>query len=346
MFLKRALKWVGGSFGVLVLAVLAYVGFIQATWEKDYSATPLPKISASQDPAVIARGEYVVHSVAHCSICHVPRSVTDNRAVGEHPPMAGGFKWELGPLGTLYSRNITPDKDTGIGSWTDEELARALKWCVGRDGKMLTFMTLAVPALADEDIQAIISYLRSTTPVKQVNKPNEPGLILKWLATKVGPDFRKQFVEPLKYQAPSETPSAARGEYLAKGAAWCAGCHTPFNLSDMTLAGPMFSGSSEAEPDHDDPTMVFRIPNLTSDPETGLLATWDEGHFIARFRAGRAIHGSKMPWEAYREMTDADLKSIFMYLRSVPPTKHYIGPTYRKASEDPTKDAPPGRASL
>lgn len=337
--LKTILKVVGGLFLLVVVGIGSYAGYISATWDKDYSAIEKPAITASQDPEVIKRGEYIAHSVAHCSVCHAPLEVTLKRQPGEHPQMMGGFKWEMGPIGTLYSRNITPDDETGIGKWTDAELARAIKWGVGRDNKLLVFMSMSVPALADEDVLAVVSYLRSTQAVVQKNKPHEPTILAKWMATMVGPDFRKQFFEGLKYAAPAEEPSIERGSYLAKGPGACVSCHSPFNMMSMKLEGAPFSGSEMAEPDHEDDSFVYRQPNLTPDPETGMLAKWSEEQFVQRFRAGRVLKTSKMPWEAFREMTDADLRGVYRYLKSLPPTKHYIGPSRRKGSEDPSMDA-------
>lgn len=333
--MKSVLKVLGAMLLLLVAVVGSWVAYISATWDKDYSAVEKPPLKASTDPEVIRRGEYLVHSVSHCSICHAPLEVTMKRQVGEHPAMPGGFEWKMGPLGTLYSRNITPDPETGIGKWTDEELARAIRWGVGPDGKALVFMSMSVPDFADEDLVAVISYLRSTAPVVQKNKPHAPGFILKWMATKAGPDFRKRNLKPLKYVAAAEAPSVARGDYLAHGPGWCVACHTGFDMLDMTITGPEFAGNDEPEPDHEDEQMEFVIPNLTPDPDTGHIASWSEAQFVQRFRAGRVIKSSKMPWEAYREMTDADLRSIYQYLRTVPPAKKLIGTPYRKVGTKP-----------
>lgn len=334
------LKAVGAVVALIVIAIGGFAVYINLTWDKDYSGFEKPAIKASTDPEVIKRGEYLAHSVAHCSICHAPEAVTMKRQPGERPAMVGGYKWEMGPMGTLYSRNITPDPETGIGKWTDEELARAIKWGIGRDGKQLTFMTMTVPAMADEDVQAIISYMRSTAPVAAKAPPHEYTIVSKWLATKMSPDFRKMLLADVKYAAQTEEPSLERGKYLAHGPAACVGCHSPFNLLAFQLEGAPFSGSDEAEPDPKDPSMVYRMPNLTPDAETGHIAKWDEEQFVTRFRAGRTRASSKMPWEAYREMTDSDLRAVFRYLKSLPPTKRYIGPPHRKADEDPAKDAP------
>jgi hypothetical protein len=104
------------------------------------------------------------------------------------------------------------------------------------------------------------------------------------------------------------------------------------------LDGPLFSGSSQPEPDGKDESMVYRMPNLTPDPETGHITQWDEEQFVKRMQTGRLKPSSKMPYEAYRDMTENDLRSIYRYLKSLPPTKNYIGPAHRKASEDPAMD--------
>jgi len=76
--------------------------------------------------------------------------------------------------------------------------------------------------------------------------------------------------------------------------------------------------------------MEFAAPNLTSDPKTGMTGRLDEEQFVARIRQGRVFPSSKMPWENVSRMTDADLRSIYRYLRSLPPVENDVGPTYRK----------------
>ena len=336
--LKKFLLAIAAFILFCLLVVAGYVAYISATWQKDYSAIEKPAIQASTDPEVIKRGEYVAHALAHCSICHAPLEATMNRKPGDRPAMPGGFEWKMGPVGTLYSRNITPDNETGIGAWTDGELARAIKWGIGKDGKALTFMVFSAPALADEDLLAVVSYLRSTAPVKQQNKPHDVGFLGKWMASLAGPDFRKPFFEGLKYAPPAAEPSIERGAYLARGPAACIGCHSPFDMMSMKVSGAEFSGNTQAEPDKDDENMVYRIPNLTPDPKTGHIAKWDEERFVKRFQAGRVYKSSKMPWEAFREMSDADMRSVYRYLKTLPPAVHYVGASHRPASEDPEKD--------
>lgn len=328
--MKKALGAVGALLALVVLGVVGLYAYVSWTWDQDYGATELPALTASSDPEVVKRGEYLVHAVAHCSVCHAPKEVTLARKPGEHPAMTGGYVWKMGPLGTLRSRNITADPDTGIGRWSDAELARALKWGVGRDGKLLTFMSFGCPPMADEDLRAVVSYLRQAPAARNAVPGHEVGIVLKWLSGKIGPEFRRPYLERLEYVPASEEASVPRGEYLARGAAWCVSCHTSVDLTSMRPDGPEFAGSAQAEPDPTNPEMGIAVPNLTPDPDTGHIARWSEDEFVARLKAGRVLPGSKMPWEAYREMTDADLRSLYRFLRTLPPSRHAVGPIYRK----------------
>lgn len=100
-------------------------------------------------------------------------------------------------------------------------------------------------------------------------------------------------------------------------------------MKGFAPTGPLFSGEDHAEPDPKEAGYELVIPNLTPDPETGILKGRSEDSFVARFRAGRLLAGSKMPWEAYVNLTEADLRSLFRFLQSLPPVKHDVGPTHR-----------------
>lgn len=129
---------------------------------------------------------------------------------------------------------------------------------------------------------------------------------------------------------PEGEVSVARGRYLAEGPASCVGCHTPHDpLDGFARSGAPYSGEAEAEEDPTDPRQEIIAPNLTPDPETGHLETWSEDAFVARFRAGRIVKGSKMPWEGFARLTEADVRSLYRYLRTVPAAKRATGPTVR-----------------
>ena len=332
--MKRVLKGLGILLGVLVLVAVGFVVHLNLTYDKDYSATPEPPIKASSDPEIIKRGEYVVHAVAHCSICHVERKLTEGRKKGEFPAMTGGYVWDLPLFGHFESKNITPDPETGIGNMSDGKLARAIRAGVDRNGKLIPFMRLAVGQMSDEDLTAVVSYLRAQPGVKMKRGDDQPAIIGKLVAKSMAPYTDP----PMAHVAPGAEPSIERGRYLANGPGICVGCHSPRDpMKGFVLTGAPFSGEEHAEPDQYEEGQEFVIPNLTPDPETGHLKDWTEDAFVARFDKGRVFKGSKMPWECFLNLTETDRRSLYRYLRSLPPTKHVTGPSHRAVGWKPGK---------
>jgi len=326
---KFLLKVVGYFLASLVALVLCAWLFIELTWKKNYAKLQLPEIHASSDPGVIAQGDYLVHAVSHCSICHEPAEQFKALQPGSTDPggadLIGGHEWQAGPFGTFHAANITPDSETGIGGLSDGELARVIRQGVRKDGSQAVFMSFVVGPMADEDLTAIISYLRTLPPMKHDNPKDELGLAGKLVMKLFEPRS-----DPAPQWAPPGGISIERGRYLANGPAWCVGCHTAADpFKGMKFTGAPLSGNPEAEPDPTDPDFEFVEPNLTPDPETGHITQWTEDAFVARFKVGAVFKGTKMPWPNFAHMTEDDVRSIFRYLRSLPPTKNYIGPTRR-----------------
>ena len=278
---------------------MAYA-WVSATWNGDYSAMARPAIVASTDPAVIAHGEYVFNAVAHCSICH-GGPTAPKRKRGDRLPMAGGLIFHAGPFGTFVARNLTSDRETGVGAQSDADLARVVRSGVDHQGRFLPFMKLAVGPIADEDLTALISYVRTFAPVRREEEPEVWGLVGKYLAaTKLKPAAQV----PPPYVPASPEPSAARGAYLANGPAACRFCHTKHDaMAGFVETAPPFSGG-DVEPDDTDPASEIQAPNLTPDPTSSPLAAWDEATFVTRFRGGKVFPGSSMPWENFAEMTE------------------------------------------
>jgi mono/diheme cytochrome c family protein len=318
-----------GIVGVLVLGAAGAYGYVSATYKRDFSSVPLPNIQASQDPAVIAQGAYIANAVAHCSACHGNPEFTNKHELPTDPKdLRGGYLLDAGPFGRFYPVNLTSDPETGIAKHSDAQLARAIRHGVAADGLYAPLMAFAVGPMADEDLIAVVSYLRTLPPINHAVPHDEWGFLAKALASKFNP--RMSQAKP--YVAPSDVTDVKRGEYLANGPALCFGCHTPMDpTAGFAEVGPRFSGGGEPEPDKFD-------PNLTPDPETGALTHYDEQSFIERFRViGAASRGTVMPWDNFKQMTDSDLKSIFAYLRSLPPTKRSTGPTRRATGWKPDK---------
>ncbi len=192
--LRKILKWTGIIILCLIVGIAVAIPFRQ---HLTYDA-PYPAIKASADPAVIEKGKHLTLVTKGCVHCH---SANDNIAAmlekGEEPSLAGGTKIDS-PFGTFYLPNITPDAETGIGNMTDAEIARVLRYGVKSNGEaVLPFMQgLDMP---DDDMTAVISYLRSLEPVKNKLPETDLSIIGK---------FAKAFV--IKPALPVNTASVAK----------------------------------------------------------------------------------------------------------------------------------------
>jgi len=304
---------------VLVLLIVALFAFVQFTWDKKFDA-PYPEITASTDSAVIARGKYLAIGPAHCIHCHVPMDKIKEVEEGKVMPFSGG--WELSiPPGTFRAPNITPDMETGIGRMTDQEIARTLRYSVSKQHR-LVFPFMPFQELSDEDLVAIISFLRSQQPVKNKVEPSEYSFLGKALMafgiiTPEGP----KTTPPKSVQIDS---TIAYGSYLANRVANCNGCHTERDFKTGAYIGAPFAGGTYFMPDAFTEGYSFVTPNLTPDKETGIMASWDESTFINRMRAGKVHKGSPMSWTMFARMDDLELKAIYRYLQSLDPVKNKI----------------------
>ena len=312
-FLK-ILKWIG--IGIMVV-IAGFVLFVYATSNRTYEA-PYPVITASSDSSIIARGEYLVYGPAHCVDCHSPMSEFQRVRMGEKIPLSGGMDFVL-PPGIIHAPNITPDQETGIGAFTDGELARALRYGVKHDGKPLIDM-MPFYDISDEDLTAIISYLRSAPPIKNKRPASEWNFLGKAVHAF---GLIKPMGDGIIPEAPKPDTTAAYGKYLAESVANCRGCHTERNMMTGAYVGIDYAGNQQFEVMDNQGVIIpgkhFVTPNLTPHPETGRIALWPREVFIARMHAGEAIPGSPMPWGAYKTITDEDLIAIYKYLRSLEP---------------------------
>ncbi len=300
---KRILKWTG----IILLLLIAGITITTASRQNLKYDAPYPAIKASKDSAIIARGKHLALSVAHCAHCHSKSSADSLLKQGLDIPMDGGFAFNL-PIGTIYSSNITSDSVWGIGKYSDAEIARSLRYGVHRDGRAV-FDFMPFHNLSDEDLTAILSYLRTQKPVaykKPENKLNVIGYVAKaFLVKPVGPSER------IEVKVKPDT-TAAYGRYLTLNAANCSGCHTERGLSGE-YTGALLAGGMPMENGN-------VPPNLTPD-STGRLFGWHQQSFINRFRMGKLKQNSEMPWAMYQQMTDVELKAIYNYLLTVKPVR-------------------------
>ena len=310
----RVLKWIGIT---LIVIMIIFVVVVIIRQNKSYEA-PYPAIHASKDSALIARGEYLAFGPAHCSGCHTPKEDDAKIANGAHLPLRGGRDFNI-EIGTIRSHNITPDA-TGIGNFSDSEIARALRYGITPEGAPI-FDFMPFHSLSDEDLTAVISFLRAQQPVKNDVKRMDlnplGNAVYAFLIKPVGP------VGEIPSSIKPDT-TATYGGYIANSIADCRGCHTERNMMTGAFIGESFAGGLKF--DHPESGISLVTPNLTPDKETGRIYGWTEQMFINRFRQGRLIKESEMPWDQFRQMSDNDLKALYKFLISMEPVKQDNGP--------------------
>jgi mono/diheme cytochrome c family protein len=324
--MKKLFKILGILVGGILLILIGLFAFVSFTWDKTYDA-PYPAVSISSDSTVLARGQYLVYGPAHCATCHIDPKDYEAMSQGELVALAGGSEINIDP-GVFRARNLTPDVETGIGALTNEEVARVMRYGVGHDGRVI-FPFMPFENMTEYDLNAIISFLRSQPPVKRKIEPTTFNFLGKAV-------IAAGLIKPIQ---PSATPvksldqeaSVVYGEYLANSVANCVGCHSPRDLKTGEFTGAKFSGGLTFE----EPLGTFTTPNLTPDPETGLLATWNEETFVKRLKGGLIHEGTPMPWSSFAMMDEVDIRAIYLYLNSLDPVKNKIEQTVALRSESP-----------
>jgi len=322
----KVLLWLVLVIGIVIGIV---IGFVQLTWDKPFDA-PYPDIAASSDPAVIERGRYLAYGPSHCASCHTPIDKVIDVDNGLQIPLSGGWQEEFPGFGTFRASNLTPDLETGIGKISDRELARAIRFGVKHDGSMLApFMEYQ--GMSDEDLTAVISFLRSQEPVNHKVEQSELAFPVKALIT----------FGIMKPMGPKITPpvsvlpdsSAAYGKYLANNIGNCRGCHIAMDDKGNQLNAD-FAGGGIFPPNSFSNGYAFVSPNLTPDKATGVMADWSEQQFIDRFQGGRLHDGSPMPWGLYSRMSVNDIKAIYQYLHSLDPVEYKVEKTLYAPGEE------------
>ena len=325
--MKKGLLFLAAFLLLLVSGLFGYVLFSTGPVLL-FPQTPLPDIQASSDPQAIERGRYLFHGPAHCSQCHSGND-RDRPQDINNVPIGGGLELPVIPLGTFYARNLSSDEETGVGGIGDALLARTLQTGVMADDSLSFFMSQSAAFLSDEDIVAVISYMRTLAPVRREVQRGSFSLIGRFLFS-----FGLLPLEPRQSPTPvhvadTTTPSLDRGRYLAENVMLCTFCHTEFDKVALQMTGPS-GGGSLPDPSHgDDSDMEFVAPNLTAHP-TGITGRLDENQFVARMQAGRVFTSSIMPWENFAATTENDLRSVYRYLRSLPEVDNEVGATYRR----------------
>jgi mono/diheme cytochrome c family protein len=260
---------------------------------------------ASKDADLIAKGEYLARA-GDCIACHTER---------EGKTFAGGLPMKT-PFGTIYTSNITPDPQTGIGTWTSDQFYQMMHNGRFPDGGLvypaMPFGSYTKVTRADSD--AIYAYLRSVPPVKKPNKPHElrfpfdnRSLILGW---------RTLFFKEGAYKPdPGKSAEWNRGAYLVEGLGHCGMCHTPINALGGSSDSQAFEGGLI-------PMQYWYAPSLTSNKEAG-LGEWSIGEITQYLRTGisdrGAVYGpmAEVVYNSLQYLNDDDIRAMAVYLKAL-----------------------------
>lgn len=259
---------------------------------------------------LLERGTYLMHSIVACGNCHTPKG-PDFKPLNDQE-LSGGFAIDA-PVFHAVAANITPDKETGIGNWTDEQIIDAIRNGKRPDGTIIgPPMPIAFYRdMSDDDVHAIVAYLRSVKPVR--NKVEKSTYKIP-LPPAYGPPVTRVAEVPREEKL-------AYGHYLAGALGHCLDCHTPLlptGQNDMTRVGA--GGNELPGPGNS----VVTSSNLTPGNPKG-IASWTDAQVKTTIRTGHRPDGSPlvgpMAFAWYQNISDADLDLLVGYLRSLKPVK-------------------------
>ncbi|MFM0473235.1 cytochrome c [Paraburkholderia strydomiana] len=265
---------------------------------------------------VVKRGEYLARA-GDCVACHTaPRGRL----------FAGGLAMET-PFGTLYSPNITPDAQYGIGTWSEDAFFRMMRTGITPEGKLLyPAMPIAqYTKVTREDSNAIFAFLKSVEPVRTPNRKhtlrfpfNQRKLLYGWRTLY----FREGEFKP----DPTRSVEWNRGAYLVEGLGHCTMCHTKINMLGGSSQSEQFAGGLI-------PVQNWYAPSLTSDKDGG-LGDWSIKDIVDLLQAGisdrGAVYGpmAEVTYHSLQYMTDEDVKAMAVYLKTLPDNRgRKSGPT-------------------
>jgi mono/diheme cytochrome c family protein len=313
--MKKAFRYLLIVVGIIVFIAGAFAAFVAIRGVPDYDVKKID-LKVTSTPERIEKGRQL--SAMLCNDCHMDPNTGK---------LTGRKMEEVSQFGNLYTSNITQDTQYGIGKWTDGEIVYLLRTGIKPDGRFLPIMA-KLAKMSDEDIQSIISFLRSGHEWVKADNTQQPETKYSFLA---------KFLTNIKAMSPMPYPDGAVpepdttnlvkwGEYVALHRVECYACHSrDFAKNDYTnppKSKGFFGGGNE-----------FKMPggakiysrNITMDEETGIGA-WSEETFIKAVKTGVMPNGPALrpPMKPYIDLTDSEVKAIFAYLKTVPKVKNKV----------------------
>jgi len=258
----------------------------------------------------VERGRYLA-AAGNCISCHT-------RPNGE--PFAGGVQFQT-PMGLIYSTNITPDAETGIGRWRELDLMRAMHEGIAPDGRRLfpAFPYTSFTKVTDDDVKAIHAFLKTLKPVRYSPPPNGIAFQQRW-ALRI---WNSMNFEPVRYQpVASRSADWNRGAYLVEGLGHCSACHTPRNRFMALITTRGYAGGNFQARVADGKVRRWSGVNLTS--STTGLASWSVDDLAKYLKTGFNQHGgtfgpmNEVIVNSTSHLTSDDLRAIAVYVKSLP----------------------------
>lgn len=296
---RRIVGWLLAFAALLIVVVLALN-------VRDEPRIPAGPETFAATPQQIERGAYLARA-GNCAACHTARGGAE---------YAGGRGIDT-PFGTVYSSNLTPDAESGIGSWTSAHFWRAMHNGRARDGRLLypAFPYPSYTQVTREDSDAIYAYLRSLAPVRQANRAHALRFPYNTQASLAV--WRALFFSPGVYVAePANSAQWNRGAYLVRGLGHCIACHSSRNVFGATSEKLELSGGLI-------PMQHWYAPSLASPTEAG-VAEWDTAHVVGLLKNGVSPRGTVMGpmaevvYRSTQHLSDADLAAMAVFLKELP----------------------------
>lgn len=313
--MKKTLKILGLGVATLVTILIIVLVVINAQDIPTYEVEVV-EFQRSDRPEAIERGRKLTQML--CANCHMDRAT--QKLTGQRMRDAPA------EFGEIFSANITQDKTYGIGEWTDGEIVYLLRTGIKKDGQYAPPYMAKLPLMADDDIDAIISFLRSDDRMvmadNKVDIPTKPSLLTKILCRVAFKPFPMP-EEPIPM--PDTTNSLELGKYLAHNLE-CFSCHSADfktnNYLDPTLSQGYFAGGNQPLDLEGRPKPT---PNLTPDKETG-LGDWSKEEFIQSVKFGTKKGEAALgyPMMPYTQLSDYEIGAIFDYLMTIPPIENKV----------------------